>query len=50
MQFLTGDQKQYCINIYEELCQITSDNATFLPRVIIGDKGWIYGYDPETKQ
>jgi hypothetical protein len=26
------------------------DDATFLSRVITGDKGWIYGYEPETKQ
>jgi hypothetical protein len=23
---------------------------TFIPRLITGDKSWIYGYDPETKQ
>jgi hypothetical protein len=50
MQFLTADQKQQCVNIYEELRQIASDNATFLIRAISGDERWIYGYDPETKQ
>jgi hypothetical protein len=29
---------------------ILKNNAIFLSRVIIGDEGWIYGYDPETKQ
>jgi hypothetical protein len=23
--------------------------ATFLFRVVTGDKGWVYGYDPETQ-
>jgi hypothetical protein len=50
MQFLTADQKQCCVNVCKELCQITSEDATFLSRVINGDKSCIYGYDPETKQ
>jgi hypothetical protein len=29
--------------------QKNSDNATFLSRVITGDKSWICGYDPLTK-
>jgi hypothetical protein len=50
MRFLTADQKQQCVNVCEELHKIASDDATFFPRVITGDKSWIYGYDPETKQ
>jgi hypothetical protein len=49
-RILTAGQKQQCVNICEELCQIASNDATFLSRVIIGDGSWIYGYDPETKQ
>jgi hypothetical protein len=30
--------------------QLTSDDETFLSRVITGDESWIYGCDPETKQ
>jgi hypothetical protein len=37
------------VNI-EELCEISSDDATFLSRVITGDKSWIYSYDPETER
>jgi hypothetical protein len=48
-RILTADQKQQCLNICEELDQITCDDATFLSRVITGDYSWIYGYDPETK-
>jgi hypothetical protein len=40
--FLTAQQKQ-------KLHQITSDDTIFLPSVT-GDKSWIHGNDPETKQ
>jgi hypothetical protein len=46
-RILTADQKQHVINICEELHQITSDDATFLSRVLTGAKSWIYGYDLE---
>jgi hypothetical protein len=49
-KILTADQKQQCVNICEYFRQIASNDATFLYRVITGDKSWIYGYDPETKQ
>jgi hypothetical protein len=49
-RILTTEQKEQHINMCEELCQIASDNATFLSRVITGDESWIYGYDPEPKQ
>jgi hypothetical protein len=49
-RILTADQKQQCVNVYEELRQITSDNATFLSKVVTGDESWIYSYDPGKKQ
>jgi len=49
-RILTADQKQQHINICTELCQLASDDETFLSRVITGDESWIYSYDPETKQ
>jgi hypothetical protein len=49
-RILIADQKQQCVNVYKELCQITSNDATFLSRVITGDESWIYCYDPDTKQ
>jgi hypothetical protein len=49
-RILTADQKQQHVSVCEEFRQIASDDATFLSRVITGDKSWIYGYDPETKQ
>jgi hypothetical protein len=51
MRILTADKKrQQRGNVCKELCQITSNNAAFLSRVITFDKGWIYGCDPDTKQ
>jgi len=49
-RILTGDQKQQRVNVCTELRQLTSNDETFLFRVITGDKSWVYGYDPETKQ
>jgi hypothetical protein len=50
MPFLTADQKQQCVNVCKELCQIACDDAVFLSRVITGDECCIYGYDIQTKQ
>jgi hypothetical protein len=50
MRFLTANKMQQHVNICEEVRQVAYDDATFLSRVITGDEGWIYGYDPETKQ
>jgi len=46
----TADQKQQHVNICTELRQLTSDDETFLSRVITGDESCVYGYDPEAKQ
>ena len=48
-RILTADQKQQCVNVCTELRQLTSNDETFLSRVIAGDS-WVYGYDPETKR
>ena len=49
-RILTADQKQQRINVCTELCQLTSDDETFLSRVSTGDGRWVYGYDPEKKR
>ena len=49
-RILTDDQKQQRVNICTELCQLASNDETFLSRVITGDESWVYGYEPETKQ
>jgi hypothetical protein len=47
---LTADQKQQRVSVCEELCQITSNDAAFLSRVITDDKSRNYAYDPETQR
>jgi hypothetical protein len=49
-RLLTPEQKEHSVAIYQELCQRALDDPTFVSRVITGDEGWVYGYDPETKQ
>ena len=44
-RILTADQKQQCINVCTEIRQLTSDDETFLSRVITGDESWVYSYD-----
>ena len=48
-RILTADQKQQCVNVCTKLCQLASDDETFLSRVITGDESWVYSYNPETK-
>jgi hypothetical protein len=47
---LTNDQKQQHVNICLELWKKANEDPTFISWIITGDKNWIYGYDPETKQ
>jgi len=49
-RILTADHKQQHVNICTEICQLASNDETFLSRVITGDESWVYSYDPETKQ
>jgi histone-lysine N-methyltransferase SETMAR len=47
---LSDDQKTHRVSVRRELKQQARDNPIFLSNIIIGDKTWVYGYDPETKQ
>ena len=49
-RILTADQMLQRVIVCTELRQLTSDNETFLSRVITGDESWVYGYDPDTKR
>ena len=49
-RLLNLDQKEPCAKICQDLHQRALDDRTFMSRVITGDKTWVYGYDPETKQ
>jgi hypothetical protein len=50
LQLLTNDQKQWHINVCLELRETANKDSTSISRIIMGDKSWIYSYDPETKQ
>jgi histone-lysine N-methyltransferase SETMAR len=49
-ELLTNDQKQRRLNMCPELWEEANEEPAFISRIITGDKSWIYGYDPETKQ
>ncbi|UYV66476.1 hypothetical protein LAZ67_4001822 [Cordylochernes scorpioides] len=48
-KLLNCDQKQYRMNIANEMLDSVRDDPNLLQRVITGDEGWVYGYDVETK-
>ncbi|XP_014770577.1 uncharacterized protein LOC106869368 [Octopus bimaculoides] len=47
---LTTEQKGHRIKVYYDLRQRTSDDPSFMSRIIPGDESWVYGYGPEMKQ
>jgi len=49
-KLLTPKQKEHHVAICQELRQRALDDPPFMPRVIMGNKSWVYGYDPKTKQ
>jgi len=49
-RLLTPEQKEHHVAICQVLLQRALDDPSFMSRVITGDKSWVYGYDPETKQ
>ena len=49
-KLLTTEQKDLRFEIAQDNLEMVSDDERVLNKVITGDKSWIYGYDPETKQ
>lgn len=49
-RLLNDDQKVSRVNVCKNLQQRVEHEQEFMSRVITGDKTWVYGYDPETKQ
>ena len=47
---LTDDQHEQCQKITGDLFEHTCEDVQFLKNMVTGDKSWVYGYDPETKQ
>ena len=48
-RLLSVDQKQQRLDICWDLKENAANDPSFLSNVIIGDKTWVYAYDPETK-
>jgi len=47
---LTGDQCEQCHTIACDLFERSCEDVQFLKNIVTGEKSWVYGYDPETKQ
>jgi hypothetical protein len=49
---LRNNQKQWHINVCLALWEKANEDQTFtlISMIIMGDKGWIYSYNPDTKQ
>jgi histone-lysine N-methyltransferase SETMAR len=47
---LCDDQKAHHVSVCRELKQQARGDPIFISNIITGDKTWVYGYDPETKQ
>lgn len=40
---------EHCIEVCLDLKSRVSNGPSFIKSIIMGDKIWVYGYDPETK-
>jgi len=49
-RLLSDDQKAHLVSVCRELNQQARDDPIFISNIITGDKTWVYGYDPQTKQ
>jgi len=49
-RLLSSAQKEYRISVCTELKEQAENNPNFISTINTGDKSWVFGYDPETKQ
>jgi hypothetical protein len=49
-RLLTNEQKQWRVNMCPELREKANEDPIFISGIIMVEKNWIYGYNPETKQ
>jgi len=47
---LTDDQCEQSQTIARDLFKRSCEDVQFLKNSVTGDKSWVYGYDPDTKQ
>lgn len=48
-KLLSCEQKEFRLDVAQDMLECVSDDPDFLKTVITGDETWVYGYDPETK-
>jgi hypothetical protein len=48
-RLLTDNQKHHQLEVLSELQEQVRNDGDSPFKVVAGDAGWIYGYDPETK-
>lgn len=49
-KLLSNDQKQHCLDVFNELQEQVRNNPDVLSKAITCDRSWVYGYYAETKQ
>ena len=47
---LTDDQHEQRQKIADDLFEHSCEDVQFLKNIVTGDRSWVYGHDPETKQ
>jgi hypothetical protein len=47
-RLLTDSQMEYWKTIASELCEMSTQDSSFLVKVVTGNKSWVLAYDPET--
>jgi len=50
LRLLTVELKDDCMSICTDLRDQAQNDPNFMSSLITGDKCWVYGYDPKTKQ
>jgi len=48
-KLLTMEQKQFHLEVSQDMLDYANSDPEFLNIVITGDESWVYGYNPETK-
>jgi len=48
-KLLTMEQKQFRLEVSQDMLDYANSDPEFLNIVTTGDESWVYGYDPETK-
>lgn len=48
-RILTEEQTENRLRIASDLLQTSTEDPSFLSKIVTGDETWIFGYDPETK-